>query len=237
MPHLISDRPRLLSLFKDADNYASQARWENTQAFLYKVGGLAFVVGSIFFFPALEAYMNVGAWIFFGGSILYLIVSGHDTAEVLRYRSKHPSPTIQDRLELQAALSYLIGTILFLVGSLFFLSWIGQVAAGAWCFIIGSLLFVGGSSINIIQVPEKSKRGNLQLINLTAVTFVSGSILFTVASIPYLWHPATQEEERTLDAFLAAQYLVGSFLFLAGGITNYLRARANQKRLMQSQQS
>ena len=32
------------------------------------------------------------------------------------------------------------------------------------------------------------------------------------------------ERPRLLDRFLAAQYLVGSLLFLLGGITNYLRA-------------
>ena len=230
MPHLISDRPRLLSLWRDEDDLSSQARWENIQAYLYAIGGLAFVIGSVFFFPALDPFMNVGAWVFFWGSILYLVVSGHDLAEVIRYRRQKRRLSEVDRMEWGAAFAYFAGTILFMIGSLFFLSWIDQVEVGAWCFIVGSLLFVAGSTINVLQVPGKSKRGNMQLINLTAVTFVSGSILFTVASIPYLWSPATENEIRVLNTFLASQYVVGSALFFLGGITNFRRCLANQRR-------
>jgi hypothetical protein len=48
-------------------------------------------------------------------------------------------------------------------------------------------------------------------------------VLFTVASVPYLWKVAASDRE-TLYAFLAWQYLVGSILFFAGGVFNYWRA-------------
>ncbi|HMB30895.1 MAG TPA: hypothetical protein VKN82_03640, partial [Desulfohalobiaceae bacterium] len=64
----------------------------------------------------------------------------------------------------------------------------------------------------------------LQLMNLTAVTFVVGSVLFTVASVPYLWHLKSTYDHRILDIFLAWQYLVGSVLFFMGGVFNYWRA-------------
>jgi len=225
MPHLIADRSRLLALAHSKENLPAQAHWEYAQAILYKIGGLGFVVGSVFFFPALEKLMNVGAWTFFAASILYLIVSAHDLLEVRRYRKTFGKWTPEDWLEWMAAFFYFWGTILFLIGSILFLSWIGQTAGGAWCFIIGSLFFVIGSTANILLVPAQSKRGNLQLVNLTAVTFAVGSVLFTVASVPYLWNPATEEGQRTLDGFLAWQYLMGSFLFLFGGLTNFWRSR------------
>jgi len=224
MPHLISERPRLLDLTKGRNDLRAQFRWETINAVFYKLGGLTFVIGSLFFFPSLAPWIDIGAWTFFGGSLLYLTVTAHDLLEVLRHRRARAEPDVNDRLELIAACTYLIGTLLFVAGSLLFLSFIDRIQAGAWCFIIGSLLFVVGASVNVLQVPIKSRRSNLQLINLTAVTFVTGSVLFTVASIPYLWSPPTAADAEVLDRFLAAQYLVGSLLFFAGGITNYLRA-------------
>jgi len=224
MPHLISNRPRLLQLVGERKDLGSQFRWETLNAILYKIGGLSFVVGSIFFFPALAPLIDVGAWTFFGGSILYLIVTTHDLIEVRHHWKTTDKPDLNDRLEIIAALNYELGTLLFMVGSLFFLSFIDWIDAGAWCFIIGSLLFVVGAAVNVLQVPYKSERAPLQLINLTAVTFVTGSVLFTVASIPYLWHPVAPDAARTLDAFLASEYLVGSLLFLLGGLTNYWKA-------------
>lgn len=61
-------------------------------------------------------------------------------------------------------------------------------------------------------------------MNLTAITFIVGAVLFTVASVPYLWNVAAKSDRITLYAFLAWQYLVGSVLFLLGGVFNYWRA-------------
>jgi hypothetical protein len=83
---------------------------------------------------------------------------------------------------------------------------------------------VVGACINVLQIVEAGSLLTLQLMNLTAVTFVVGSVLFTVASIPYLWSLPDEVTERTVFAFLAWQYLVGSVLFLFGGIFNYWRA-------------
>ena len=62
-------------------------------------------------------------------------------------------------------------------------------------------------------------------MNLTAITFVTGSMLFVVASIPYLFTLQSAADQRTVDAFLAGQYVIGSALFLLGGVFNYRRAR------------
>jgi hypothetical protein len=62
------------------------------------------------------------------------------------------------------------------------------------------------------------------LMNLTAVSFVVGSVLFTVASVPYLSPAEPEPYRRTLFAFLAWQYLIGRLLFFLGGLFNYWRA-------------
>ena len=91
--------------------------------------------------------------------------------------------------------------------------------------MIGSLLFVAGAAVNVVQIVKAQGVVTMQLMNLTAVTFVTGAVLFTVASIPYLWRIENEADQTLVYRFLAAQYLVGSVLFLAGGVFNYRRAR------------
>jgi hypothetical protein len=213
-----------MNLVGESADLRSQFRWETINAVFYKIGSIVFIVGSILFFPRFEAYADIGAWTFFCGSLLYLVVTGHDIAEVLRYRREDNSPSLRQNLEFTAAASYLIGTLLFTVGSIFFLSQVGWFIPGAWCFVVGSLLFVLGACINVLQIIQAGSMLTLQLMNLTAVSFVAGSILFTVASIPYLWSAKNIADRETLYTFLAWQYLIGSALFLLGGIFNYWRA-------------
>ena len=224
MPHMFTNRQRIHNLTQDSDALSAQFRWESINAVLYKVGGLTFIVGSVMFFPRYEAYADLGAWTFFVGSLMYLLVTGHDFLEVLAHQREEQLHTRENLLEWIAASSYLVGTVLFTVGSIFFLSTVGFFTAGAWFFIIGSLLFVLGACVNVLQIVQASSKVTLQLMNLTAVSFVVGSVLFTTASIPYLWHPESEAARETLYGFLAWQYLVGSVLFFAGGLFNYWRA-------------
>lgn len=224
MPHMFTNRPRLHNLTKCRADLRDQFFWETINAVLYKAGGLVFVIGSILFFPAFEKYADIGAWTFLFGSLLYLVVTGHDLAEVRHYWRTSQWHGRQKTLEYVAAASYFWGTILFTAGSVFFLSAVGWHIAGAWCFIVGSLLFVLGACVNVLQIVRARTMILLQLMNLTAVSFVVGSVLFTVASIPYLWHVHTASDRTVLHAFLAWQYVVGSLLFLMGGVFNYWRA-------------
>ena len=217
------NRPRLYDLTSGSAELKAQFRWETINAILYKIGGFVFITGSVLFFPRFEAYADLGAWTFFFGSLLYLVVTGHDMAEAIRYRMTLARPSLASELELVAAAAYLIGTILFTLGSILFLSQVGLMTAGAWCFVVGSLLFVLGACINVLQIVQARAMDTLQLMNLTAVSFVVGSVLFTVASVPYLWSVAPEDRE-VLYGFLAWQYLIGSCLFLLGGVFNYWRA-------------
>lgn len=225
MPHLFLNRPRLHDLVSDDPTLKDQFRWETVNAFLYKLGGVIFIAGSILFFPSMEAYADLGAWVFILGSLLYLVVTGHDMFDVWRNARIRKGPsTLQVGLEYIAALAYLVGTLLFTMGSVFFLSAVGLFTAGAWCFVIGSLLFVLGATVNVLQIVKAEDLLTLQLMNLTALTFVTGSVLFAVASIPYLWHVDTPYDREKINTFLAWQYVVGSTLFFLGGVFNYWRA-------------
>ena len=224
MPHMFTNRPRRFAFQRDRADIRGQFRWETINAFAYKLGGLLFVIGSILFFPSMSAYMDVGCWIFFVGSLVYLVVTVHDLIEVHLHWNGAPDFPPEAVCEYTAALSYVVGTLLFVLGSVFFLSEVGWITLAGWSFIIGSLLFVVGASINVVQVVKHRDRLTLQLMNLTAVSFVTGSVLFTVASVPILWDLQTAGDDRLVGAFLGWQYLVGSGLFLLGGVFNYWRA-------------
>jgi hypothetical protein len=144
--------------------------------------------------------------------------------EVWQYwRTKH-SHTTDKILEFIAATAYLVGTVLFTVGSIFFLSALGWIVAGAWCFVIGSALFLIGACVNVTQIVQERSLITLQLMNLTAISFIVGSVLFLVASIPYLWTIESAAERETLFTYIAWEYEIGSVLFLLGGVYNYSRA-------------
>ena len=85
------------------------------------------------------------------------------------------------------------------------------------------MLFAVGATIDVFQIVRAPDIRVLQLLNLTALSFVVGSALFAVASVPYLFTFQNADDERTVDTFLAAQFVVGSVLFLVGGFFNYRR--------------
>ena len=119
MPHLFVNRPRLHDLTSGSTDLRAQFRWETINAVVYKIGGVVFIVGSVLFFPRFEAYADIGAWTFFFGSLLYLVVTGHDMAEAVRYRRGLARRSLASDLEFMAAAAYFVGTILFAVGSIY----------------------------------------------------------------------------------------------------------------------
>lgn len=223
MPHLFTSRPRQYRLFNQQAFGSNQYKLELANGILYIVGGITFVVGSVCFLPKYEDWFDVGAWIFFGGSLVYLVVTGQDLWESINYLRSQTLLSIWDWLEFLAANVYVIGTLLFIIGSLFFLSEIDMIVAGSWCFILGSFLFLIGACINIVEIAKANSLIKLQLLNITAITYTLGSTLFLVASIPYLWQPFNMQEQWLLFTYVAWEYIVGSFLFLLGGLINYYR--------------
>lgn len=225
MPHFFSNRQRAHALVPVPGNHRLHFRWETVNACVYSLGGTIFVFGSILFFPSLAAWEDIGAGAFLLGSLLYLLVTGHDVVEVVvNHRNEGGRHSVRTVLEFWAAAAYLIGTVLFTVGSACFFSFVDWIAAGAWCFLLGSVLFVFGAVVNILQIVFAATLKTMQLLNLTAISFVVGSVLFCVASVPFLWDVQSAADRRQLDAYLAALFVLGSGLFLLGGLFNYWRA-------------
>lgn len=223
MPRLFTSRRRQFDILSKKPTRKSNATWELANGILYIIGGLTFIIGSIFFLPRYEHLSDIGAWIFFGGSIVYLIVTVQDLFESSTYlSSRHPS-TIWNWLELLVATVYVGGTVLFTIGSLLFVSFIDEIVAGGWCFTIGSLLFLVGAFINIVQIVQERSVVKLQLFNVTAITFALGSTLFLIASLPYLSEALNIDNNRVLFRYVGWEYIVGSILFLVGGVLYFYR--------------
>ncbi len=223
MPRLFTQRDRYLHLFSNKPTVYSRFSWELINAILYIVGGFTFIMGSIFFLPKYDSLSDIGAWIFFWGSLVYLIVTGSDLWEAATYLRYRKMRTIWNWLEFVIANIYVGGTILFTIGSLLFLSKIDKIVAGGWCFTIGSLLFLLGACLNVRQIVHESSLIKLQLLNATAITFALGSMLFLIASLPYLSDTLTIQKNGILFRYVGWEYIVGSILFLSGGIFHYYR--------------
>ncbi|MDE1251074.1 YrhK family protein [Vibrio aestuarianus] len=224
MPHFFTNRKRIHNLTVGNADTRSQFKWETLNAVLYKFGGLFFLVGSVLSFPTFQAYSVLGQWIFFTGSMFYLIVNVHDLFDVHRYwqgkNCNHP----RKRLEYSAAYIYFVGTLLFVMGRVVVFVDNNYSAHSALMFTIGSALFVIGASVNILADTKNSVATEGQLTNLTAITFIVGSVLFAVGSFPGLWEGGVPTEVTQLSSYLSWQFLIGSLLFFFGGVFNYWRA-------------
>lgn len=198
--------------------------WEGLNASAYVVGAVCFIVGSVFFLPALDAYYAVAAWLFVIGSVIYLAVTLHDFAETLVYYRQNGSRGGKAMLEILTLTGYVVACVLFVLGSIFFLPGVLWQAAGAWCFIVGSVLFAAGAAISVTQVTEAGTLTGMQLLNTVAICFVMGSVLFLIPSIPYVWPPGQPRLPQKVLTYLAGQFIFASVLFLVGGVANFYRA-------------
>ncbi len=224
MPHVFSNRRRLLNLTSSSKELSAQFRWDTINAIAYKLGGVLFVVGSYFFFPAQAEHAFIGSWLFLCASLVYLVVNAHQMLEIRRYWRRCKSHSLDEVLEYLAGLSYLLGTLCFVLGRIAGFFGAEHILISTWLFIIGSALFVVGASVNVLLIIKAESVQLLQLMNLTSITFIVGSVLYGTASIPYLCVFESPNDPRLILNFLAWQYMIGSLLFLLGGVFNYWRA-------------
>lgn len=217
MPHLFVNRLRHYSPAGAPDDLRNQFKWELINAFCYLTGGVIFIAGSVMFLPKYDDYVHLGSWLFIYGSFFYLFVSSHDLYEVVHSKN----PKLVDAL---AATAYCGGGILFIVGSYQFLPSVGEFTAGAYNFVIGSILFISGAVTNSIQIFDSPTRASALYANFTAVCYVIGSTLFLSGSVPFLWEFESERDSETIHRYLGIQFVLGSVLFLVGGTINLWRA-------------
>ena len=105
----------------------------------------------------------------------------------------------------------------------FFLPNVALWAAGSSSFIVGSVLFLAGGTLNGLQIFETKTKRDSQYMLLVAMSYVIGSTCFLIVSIPYLYKLDSAKDEYKIDAFLAGIYVAGSICFTIGGIINFHR--------------
>jgi hypothetical protein len=221
MPHLFANRSRKLALLRDVDSPFAHMTWQWVSAFLYIVGGLFLVIGSVLFLPEYEDYADVGSYMFVVASVIYLWVSAHDIMEVLKApREKGTNDFI---LDLTASFSYAIGAILFIIGSILFLPDAYHAIAAASCFIIGSVLFDVGACVNAVQIWSSPDIVSAQIANLVAINFIMGSTFYVAASVPYLFQFNSESDAKTEFAYVATLYIIGSVQFVIAGFLDMKR--------------
>ncbi|PTW58738.1 YrhK-like protein [Breoghania corrubedonensis] len=223
MAHLYTARRRALNIFAGKTDRNAQHRWERINAVLYNFGGLTFIAGSVFFVPDLHLETTVGAWLFVVGSLIYLLVTTQDFFEIQQRLAERGASPARERLEAAAAWLYLVATVFVLMGSFCFTALIDRKAAGGLIFLVGSMAFFIGGALNISQITPDVPMRARQMMNLTAFSFSSGALLFAVASVPYLWIRPGGVNTEAIKTYLAWQYVIGSALFLMGGVTNQIR--------------
>jgi hypothetical protein len=126
-------------------------------------------------------------------------------------------------LDLTAGISYSVGAILFIIGSVFFLPNTYNDEGGAVCFIAGCVLFLLGAFVNVLQIWSSPDFVSTQYANLIAACYVMGSTFYLSASIPYLYTFEAADDARTVFKLIGELYIVGSALFLIGGMLDMKR--------------
>eukprot|EP00978_Attheya_sp_CCMP212_P013579 scaffold34094_cov42-Attheya_sp.AAC.1 len=219
MPHLFVNRPRAFGIKLPPEELLAHFKWELINTIFYQVGGVLLLAGSILFLPKYEDKANIGDWLFIVASVFYLTVSAHDCWEI------YNAPQDANAVDTLAASSYLVGAICFILGSILFLPDLELFLAGGCMFIIGSILFVVGAFVNSIQIFDSPTRSSALYANLTAVSYVIGSIFYLTGSIPYLWEFNDPNDSEIIFRYLGEQFIVGSILFIIGGTFNIYRAK------------
>ncbi len=190
---------------------------------IYILGGITFLVGSLLQFPHIDAFGQYGMVLFIIGSVLYLVITGYQSVEAIKNYKGHSERKIWTRLRIIESLLYLIGTVLFLIGSVMFLDVIGETVIGAELFVIGSVNFAVAAVINIMEIINEEGFITMQLANGIAISFVLGSVLFILGSIPFIWQGEDLAGSSNLYRYVIWEYIVGSFLFLLGGVLAYIK--------------
>mmetsp|Transcript_13465 Transcript_13465/g.30549 ORF Transcript_13465/g.30549 Transcript_13465/m.30549 type:complete len:262 (+) Transcript_13465:205-990(+) len=148
---------------------------ETFENMLYLVGSAFFLIGTLLYWPdkahtygieslksmSLGVYFNLfspvfeGTVLFIVGSLLFAL------AAFVNGLNLNDEDTTSRQLLTVTTTSYLIGSILFIVGSIALLPTLGGTdemeASGAWCFILGSILYVIGSSVSLWRTLRCSK--------------------------------------------------------------------------------
>lgn len=134
--------------------------WRLWHGLNYFIGGSTFMVGSFILFPFVNEYLDtleVSAWLYTIGSFTFLLA---DIAEWLHY-TKTGCPFLA--LSLNFLLS-VTGSLLYFVGSAFFIPALDLAWLGSLLFIIGSAFIVISQAWKLFRSLTNESRSVKELI-------------------------------------------------------------------------
>lgn len=130
-------------------------------------------------------------------------------------------------LEFLNSLVNLCGSTLFISGNIIFLekSDSDYSTKGGLLFIFGSICFITGAIINIIQMYGEQTPGLERLANAVGLNYFAGSILFLLGSVFYELNLSgcNSSCKQTIFSYSAGEYLTGSLFFVIGSFLNLIR--------------
>mmetsp|Transcript_86481 Transcript_86481/g.201230 ORF Transcript_86481/g.201230 Transcript_86481/m.201230 type:complete len:254 (+) Transcript_86481:69-830(+) len=236
MPHLIIERLRTCPCEFTFD--WPRVKASRSATYLIEVfdiiAAVIFVVASVCFLPSYSMQAQtyfLGCNLFLLGSIIYCFICTFTFSEALATKGISAFEVWENGL-------YLLGSLLFLFGSVMYLPLeeqdvhnmsLGQICdtfnilgnqwLGTILFIIGSVLFVFAAFTNLLNQP-KSDGWSSKMLSVVTSFYMGGSLLFTLGSTAFLPHLGCGENMVTLGAWC---WIVGSVLFLLGGVTSLWR--------------
>lgn len=148
--------------------------FESCENGLYVAGSLAFLVGTVLYWPESKYYryvsmgwakaFSIGAYLNwfspeFEGSLLFVLGSLlFAAAAFINGLSQRCFLTAEARLLTATTSLYMAGSLFFVMGSVAFLPELGcndqMIAIGAWCFVIGSTFFEVGGVVSLLRTSR-----------------------------------------------------------------------------------
>ena len=123
-------------------------------SFVFVVGGVLFVAGSVAFWPNARIPSSQAAGMYNWGCFFYIIGSVHGAVQIYRPSQGPPPPPgalpLPARLDLATKALFTIGCLLFIAGAI--AVQYDATDDGAVCWIVGSMLFVVGSLVSVVGV-------------------------------------------------------------------------------------
>eukprot|EP00931_Biecheleriopsis_adriatica_P044991 TRINITY_DN25785_c0_g1_i2.p1 TRINITY_DN25785_c0_g1~~TRINITY_DN25785_c0_g1_i2.p1 ORF type:complete len:275 (+),score=49.93 TRINITY_DN25785_c0_g1_i2:28-852(+) len=240
MPHLVLDvtsfRSQVRKLFTEHDKGITEYGLE----VLDIVAGLIFVVGSACFLPPFSHDLKVflmGCVAFVLGGAIYLAIAVFGV--VLAYKDSS-----MDAHHLASQSLYLAGAITFEVGTIFYwpddadqvywafdLSMAKDLSLGAYFNLMspefeGTLLFIAGSLMlaaaafwNGLHLKELASSEG-RLLSLSTSLYMAGALFFVMGSVAFLPEVGCNDMMVGIGAWC---YIVGSLIYVAGGVVNLER--------------
>ncbi|GMF64492.1 unnamed protein product [Phytophthora lilii] len=152
------------------------------------------------------------------------IISSQQPSDVL-LTGNHQLATWEKWLEVSRITSYFLGSLLFLLGSIYFypkysVMWSGKaILYGSWGFVIGCLYFFAGANLDFIQtirynhgtqLRQVLRAFNALLNHMAASIFILGALYFLPS-----WYPKSPE----LGCWA---FIIGCILFCVAAVVEVL---------------